>query len=68
MAGCWRARESEGLGETSAVGGTHFPALGILGVQNWGVCPENNGMPFKVLRYCLFLKSGWTPGMLMNFP
>lgn len=54
MAGCWRARESEGLGETSAVGGTHFPALGRLGVQDLGVCPENNGMPFKVLRYCLF--------------
>lgn len=37
MAGGWRARESEDLGETSAIGGTHFPALGRLGVQDLGV-------------------------------
>lgn len=58
MTGGWRARESEDLGETGAVGGTHFPALGRLGVQDLGVCPRNNGMPFKVIMYCLLVSGG----------
>lgn len=50
MAGRWRARKSVGLGEIAVVGAL-LPALGRIGVQGLGVCPENRGIPFQVIMY-----------------
>lgn len=50
MAGRWRTRESVDVGEVGVVGAL-LPALGRIGVQGLGVCPENNGITFKVGMY-----------------
>lgn len=37
------------LGETGVAGGARLPALGRIGVRDLGVCPENNGITFRVI-------------------
>lgn len=47
----WRvgSKKSEDLGETGVAGGARLPALGRIGVRDLGVCPENNGITFRVI-------------------
>lgn len=64
--GRWRVESKrKGLGDTGAVGGTWFPALGKIRCSGFGCLSWEQSNAIQ--GYYVLSGSGWRPGMLLNF-